>query len=501
MLLVTLRVPIAGIHDELSYLLMGDTFAHGRLANPTHPMWISFETFHVNWQPTYSSMYPPAQGLVLAVGEWLGNPWIGVLLSNAAMSAAVLWMLQAWLPPRWALVGGVIVSVQLCFATYWMNGYWGGAVAAAGGALVTGALARILRHARTRDALWLGFGLAILANSRPFEGLVLCIPSFLCLAAWLFGKVKTRFATATRWKNMFLPLVACGVLLIAFMGYYNWRLTGNPLLLPHVLNTRANDTGKTFLWQEPGAPKQYHNAVFADFYNRWEREYYEPGWDDFKSVTLEKIDIFGTILFWKGEYFLLPFVPFLFCDRKMRLLLVTFFLSGTTLFLVVWGQSHYAAPLVCVIAALVVQSMRHANAFEWRGRRVGSIVVRLIVVLLFVQIGASALEGHCDPYEHHCEGIPRRDAIAKRISALPGKHLVLVHYEADHDPNFEWVYNGAEIDSAKLLWARELDKEQNSKLLNYFKDRQIWIVDADDDDAVVAPYVAPQLILERKEKP
>ena len=486
-----LPVPIPGIHDEFSYLLMADTFAHGRLANPTHPMWMSFETFHVNWFPAYASMYPPAQGFVMAIGQLLGDPWIGVLLSAAAMCAAILWMLQAWMPARWALLGGVFAALNLGLASYWMNSYWGGAVAAAGGALVLGALARIARRASVGSALLLGLGIAVLANSRPYEGFLFCVPAGVWLLAWLVGKIKSRDSLGARIRTVLLPLSAVLVLTLAFIGYYNWRLTGNALLFPHVLNTRTYHSTPLFLWEHLKPELTYHNQQFEDFYNGWEREDYQTTWKDARDVTAEKLARMGVEFFWPGVLFLFPALPFAFRDRKMRLLVVTFFLCLAGVFAVIWSAPHYAAPLTCVIYALLAQAVRHLRTVKWKARPVGVALSPALVVLLVASTCVNVARRACDPLWWTCTGDPSRVAVMKQLLNTPGKHLIMVRYSDDHNIHDEWVYNGADIDGSKIIWARELDENQNAKLFAYFKDRQIWLVEPDVDNIEIKPYAPP----------
>ncbi len=487
-LLPQLPVPVPGIHDEYSYLLLGDTLAHGRLANPPHPMWMSFETFHVNWFPTYSSKYPPGQGAVLALGQLLAHPWIGVLLSVATMCAAILWMLQSWLPARWAFLGGALVALKFGIASYWINSYWGGAVAATGGALVLGAMPRIVRRARTRDALLLGLGIAILANTRPYEGLLFCIPVAGWFLWWLAGKTKSPVTRRTRIVRVFAPLAVVLTFTIGFIGYYNWRLTGNASLFPHTLNTRTYRTTGLFLWDHPKEPIQYNNEQFEDFYNGWEREDYQNTWQDVWKVSAEKLTRSGSTYFWWGALLLLPGLPFVFFDRKMRLPLLLFLLGTAGFLSLIWSFPHYAATLTCVIFLLLVQAMRHLRTIRLGGRPLGLALSWAIFYLLATDVGLSLARHVCDPLEWTCQGDPSRAAIGKKLSNTPGKHLIMVRYEEDHNLHDEWVYNGAEIDTAKVLWARELDPAQNAKLFAYFKDRQIWLVEPDTDNTELLPY-------------
>lgn len=229
-------VPLPFVPDDFSFLLLADTFAHGRLANPTPAMWTHLESIHISMQPTYTSMYFPGQSLLLAAGQvLLGHPWYGVLFASALMCAAICWMLQAWLPAGWALLGGVLAVLRLGLFCYWVNTYTGGGqILAIGGALVLGALPRLMKTARLRYGVLLAMGVIALALTRPYEGMLLCLPVTAMLIHWaLFGKNRPKPSALI--KLTAIPLIFIFAAL-AWLGYYDYRAFGNPLTLPYTVN-------------------------------------------------------------------------------------------------------------------------------------------------------------------------------------------------------------------------------------------------------------------------
>jgi hypothetical protein len=280
-LLPLFPVPVPAVHDEFAYLLGADTFTHGRLANPPHPMSAFFETFHVLQYPTYASQYPPAQSAVLALGKLLGHPWIGVLLSMAAMTAAITWMLQGWFPPEWALLGGVTVLLRFCLSTYWANSYWGGAIAATGGALVLGAFPRVIHHLRLRDSICLGLGATVLANSRPLEGVIFCLPVAAFLGIWMGSSKSPAFSVTG--PRLVLPVLCILTLMLLFVGYYNWRITGKAFLFPEALAMQRYENTPLLVWKPQNPPRHYNNPQFDTFYNVIVRNQCVPTWAGWKA--------------------------------------------------------------------------------------------------------------------------------------------------------------------------------------------------------------------------
>jgi hypothetical protein len=497
-LLPILPIPAPAVHDEFSYLLAADTFARGRLANPTHPMWIHFETFHELWKPTYASIYPPAQGLILAFGQAvLGHPFWGVWLSLGLMCAAICWMLQAWLPPRWAVLGGLLAVVRLATFSYWANSYWGGAVAATGGALVFGALPRLKRSLRVADALLLGLGLAILANSRPYEGLVFSLPVAVALLVWMLGKNRPPFHTSLR--RLVLPTGLLLGLAAVLMGYYFWRVTGSPLRMPGQVSYETYGVAPWFLWQAPRPIPTFHHAVMKDFCVNFEI----PFWTRTRSLSglLASVYTKGQQLwlFYLGPLLTLPLVmaigalPYGFSWRQVspstRLLLLAmgFGLAGYAG--EVYFNPHYIAPGTCLVFALVLGAMRSVGSWKWREKPVGRAITRAIPLIAGALLVLCAARGPalragedwawtwCWPGDS--TSMSGRARMLAQLQREPGRHLAIVRYSAAHSPHREWVYNRADIDAAKVIWAHDMGPEQNAELLRYYPDRRVWLVEPD----------------------
>lgn len=487
--LIVFGIPHPRFHDEFSYLLLSDTFGRGRLVNPVHPLWIHFESFHILQQPTYASKFPPAQGLVLAVGKLIGGyPIVGVWITVGLTFAAICWMLQAWVPRRWALFGAVLGILQVRFADlplmpfgllgYWSQSYWGGSLAAFGGALVFGALPRVLRRPCVRHALLLGLGLVILANTRPFEGLVVSIPAAVI---WLTALVRNKKCPRKLiFARIITPLSIVLVIGAGGTGFYNFRVTGSPIQFPYLIHKEAYMVAPLFVFQSKAALKIYNHEAIRSFHTGWELLPYErqqsvPG---LLYATGEKLaSLWG---FYIGSVLTIPMVmtlPFLLRSKRMRLALVCCGVLIVALLTVNWVLPHYAAPVTGLFLLLVVQALRYLRLWNWRGKPIGRQIVCAVPCALLASNLVFVALRMVYSLEDWSES---RARIMSELNRRNGDHLVLVRY-GENRPSYlrnhaEWVYNEADIDRAKVVWAREMDDEQNRKLLTYFKGRHTWLL-------------------------
>jgi hypothetical protein len=490
-LLPIFPVPEPIVHDEFGYLLAADTFAHGKLTNPTHPMWVHFESFSILQKPTYQCIAQPAQGMILAFGKvLLGHPFWGVLLSIGLMCAALTWMLQGWVAPEWAMLGGVFAILRYAALSNWGNSYWGGALGAMGGALVLGALPRLKTEPKARTALLAAFGLVLLANNRPYEGFVLSLPVSGLLLASMLGKHGPPFRILM--KAVILPMAA--FLALAGLGttYYFRQVTGSPFRMPYQIERETYGIAPYFVWQRSRPTPVYGNAVMQKMYTQQEI----TGADVFRSFTGTLLKLYLFWSFYLGPALTLPFLMFGFClpvgfrwrDISERTRTLIFISACFTLGLTLenFYNARYSAPATGLVLALVLLGMKTLRNWNASGLFLSRAVPLICVLSFGLRASAGMLHIPLRTYYEfawHQKGEMSfgRAIVEQRLKSLPGNHLVLVHYGPQHDPFAEWVYNEADIDDSKVVWAREISPEEDQKLLEYFHARTIWVLDADDD--------------------
>lgn len=482
-------LPLPKAHDEFSYLLAADTFSLGRLTNPTHPLWPHFESPQILQQPTYASKYPPAQGLFLALGQVVaGQAIVGVWLGAALMVAAMIWMLWVWVPERWALMGGLIAAASWTVATYWSQSYWGGAVAAVGGALLYGSLRRLMTAPKFRHAVVFALGLALLANSRPFEGLLVSLPAIGLLAAWLIRERRQPGLLGL----VLAPIVIIMGLTAGAMGYYNARVTGDPLKMPYVAYEATYGVAPLFVWGQPRPEPVYRHEVLREYHAERSLQPYleQRAPETMVDRTARKLSKFWD--FYLGFVLALPLVllPWALRDRWTRLALLVVLIGLSELLLAVHFFPHYLAPIAALLLVLIVQSLRQLDRLQWRGTRIGRSLVAIVLAMAVILPVVAMVRAGITPAP--TAWYAQRATLQAELEASGDRHLVVVRYGPDHHVDQEWVYNAADIDQAPVVWARDMGSANNRRLLNYFQDRQQWLLVIDQDNAPYQLMTYPQ---------
>jgi hypothetical protein len=482
-LLPVLPAPDPVVTDEFSHLLIADTLAHGRLTNPTHPMWLHFESIHIIQKPTYNSDYFPGQGAVLALGKRIGHPWIAVWVLCAAMCAALCWMLQAWVPPAWALFGAMLAVFRFGIASYWVNGYYGGCLAALAGALALGAYPRLLRDPKVSTSFLFGLGVAVIGYTRPFEGLAVAVPAAVGIAIAMFrGKTP-----------LWIGVPATAVVLAGVLGLlaYSKAVTGDPLKTPYAVNQATYGWPMTLPWFHTPEVQFRHEELRR--YYEYEKDVLDRNRTPFellKNSTLKGQEIWR---FYFGPALSIAFVmlPQVWRSRQLRLLWIAAALTVLAALTETGSSPHYAAAGTAAFLALLVECFRRLRGAR---RQLVFLAPFIMLLILGVRVGLGAMHLPFTQkvnFQSWCcvkPGSPNKARILAMLDSTDGKHLALVKPKTDPDNVFQWIYNDADIDASKVVWARDMGAEGNRALIEYFRDRKIWVVDPNVEPATILRY-------------
>ncbi len=479
--------PQPRVHDEFSYLLAADTFASGRLTNPPPALPVAFESFHILVSPTYMSKYPPGQGLALALGQVLtGKPIVGAWIFQSLAVGALTWCLYGWLVPLWGFIGGLLLVVHPVFFD-WGQSFWGGAVAMLGGALVLGAVGRLKERYGVFEIGALAIGAGLLANSRPYEGLVL-----LVLSLGLFFLLRKKVWLRAQQVQALAMLGGAGLLFVGAMAFYNQAVTGSAFKMPYQLHAETYSVAPNFLWQAPLPVPVYRSPDLEVHHAAFESWQYE---DQKKSVSRFFFWVKEKLGTWFQEAFRLRFLIVgligLAAGRwtsslKWLFLSLGIFIVG--ILQVTFFNLHYTAPAVPLFAVVILMGLERFSHWTWKAKPVGKLVVYSGLVWTLIPGFALFLEDYAHKRVPRMEKALNRSALEAEVVASGGKHLILMPCE-NHRCGV--VANNANLSDSAVVWARELKPEDAEKLLEYFPNRRVWRLLKQEGRYAVVPYKDP----------
>ena len=299
-----------------------------------------------------------------------------------------------------------------------------------------------------RHGVVAGVGLAILANSRPFDGLLIA----LLVLGWVViaGLRDKRLLDIIQRTMPACLLVLAPV--IAWMGYYNFRVTGNALQLPYTLYARQYQVAPLFYFQRPRPVPEYRHARLAEYWTgydlqEWQRQSTLNGWVRGAVTQIATLvrAFFAPPTLWAAIIALPLALRRHRACRAAAAVLALFILLHVVL--TPWMRMHYMGAAAPLFFAVITFSL-----IELSRRAIGTLLAGLI---LLVQASAVVTLIAAMSANPHPAGAARA-RIVSDLHRLPGEHLVVVSYGAGPQHLFEWVYNDADLDGSRILFARDM---------------------------------------------
>src|ERR1700722_11947092 len=164
----------------------------------------------------------------------------------------------------------------------------------------------------------MAIGIALLILTRPYEGMLLCLPVAVILGRWiLFGKNRLPAPVLLRRASAPLALLA---LTAAWMCFYDYRAFGSPTTLPYTVNRSTYAVAPYYVWQSPRPYPVYRHSVLREFYTSLEMRGVDQlhTWIGYSQQTLRKIAI--PLLFFAGFALMPPLLMMrrVLIDRRIR---------------------------------------------------------------------------------------------------------------------------------------------------------------------------------------
>ena len=278
-------------------------------------------------------------------------------------------------------------------------------------------------------------------------------------------------------RSVALPMALVLFPTFIWMGYYNYRVTSHPLLMPYSLYEKQYSSWSQFVWVRPRPEPKYDHAVFHSFWVDWDAA-------DKQFQRQHILFVHGRDLVKLLGFFLwIPLVgcvavssPRLLRNRRLRIPLMVLLVFYLGLALESDLAPQYFAPATVLLFLIATAAVQDISARFPQGKRRA-----LAIIALFCCIGVFEPPRITYPLSPLRFDLARQFFIAERKGVLarldkePGKLLMFVRYGPHHYIHNEWVYNDPDIDRSRIVWARAMPDGKDEELLRYYSKRRAWI--------------------------